>query len=1277
MFVKLLARSVLPILIIFLGTLHCMSQSIECGYDDNKVTLQNLEQRQADLDFESKYQALVKSGDTLTFEEGMFEGLPIVFHIVHEGDSLGSKTNPRNEQVLELIQKTNDYFRQENSEQNTFDNPYYGADTKISFCLASRDENGNPISGVRRYVSTDPNTTAINNMTWDKERYINVFLLGDFSDSFCGLYFQSLDLIYMANRCTSESILAHELGHYLKLKHTFLQQNSCSNLDCTMFGDLVCDTPPSFSSESVAQEGYEGNACLYPASTCDTDTMDINEHNPYRSQSLGGLGDQPDPNSNIMSYSIGCKNNFTNGQATRMHLTLLEDRVSLWNQETHCSDSPVSEPGLVVDKIEKVSENECKTKVVLEISLKNYSDQVIESATLQIYENGQQIDSLIWTGVLLAGETAVLTIERTLFTIGRNIIAIDIPSYNGLSNVIYSLNYILYDAMGSSFDYDLITQNEASSGQSPIILGPRQVDSLDRFRFLWRRANGEISEDFNTQATLRVEEPDIYFLTVYNEAFSCAMQFEYEISFDFPLSNPLYASIDYAQYCSSWSATLQAENIGETTRVRWHSEQMAFDFDDRLFITTPGEYRFEAFYEVEGGGEQSFFSDWYSVEGEQSEEFSFEVFTSGEFSCDADSVLIWSSLSEYDRGRYEFTWNSVNGYLDPITHPNNFIEGDKRILKAINNQAYALSISDRLTGCSDFQVIRTSSDPLRPDISVILPFRFSNPFVSDSIYMLDATASSVGEEFIYEWTTEGGIILSGENTLTPSIQGFGVYHFSITNENTGCVASHSYPVLPGYRLRIVERCINIDDSDSQNRVVSVYSYTSGYYDVNFRWFDIEGQLLVDNGSVNLFESGQYILEVSSVDYQRLDTITFSQELFSLPEARIETDSEVICMDEEVQLIGENSIINEYSEVTWLNSNGIEIDSNINTVVRNAGTYTLQLSDNISGCRSIADIQLIGNPHAANAGKYKVLDCFAGSVDLGINTNPIENKYKWTLLLDDDKIEVSNEMSISVSEAGVYQLEAYNEALDCTTVDEVTVYEKDKFATIEAVRDDKLCDNVPALLTVEGLVGFYNYDLEWTLPDKSVLNLPFLSVNQKGQYALAFTQKETGCVYRDTFHIDDELSFDFVHNTLLNNLFLEIDEVDISSFQILWSTGDTTSSISNLIPGKTYKVTVSDEKGCSLSSSYVYEENLEVENTTFTIYPNPTNGLVNIDHSGIIQDIEVMVYNVSGQELRSIILPKNEAISQIDLIGFPTGVYLLKLGIGQEVFHRRLVMANNR
>ena len=79
-------------------------------------------------------------------------------------------------------------------------------------------------------------------------------------------------------------------------------------------------------------------------------------------------------------------------------------------------------------------------------------------------------------------------------------------------------------------------------------------------------------------------------------------------------------------------------------------------------------------------------------------------------------------------------------------------------------------------------------------------------------------------------------------------------------------------------------------------------------------------------------------------------------------------------------------------------------------------------------------------------------------------------------------------------------------------------------------------------------------------------------------------------------------------------------------------------------------------------------------TVFNVYPNPTNGLVNISLS-TFEDVKVTLYDISGRHIYSKMLENNSNTfnKSIDLNGIATGIYLLNVKSGSKTATKKLVI----
>jgi len=257
---------------------------------------------------------IISGADQIRNANATVYTLPVVFHIMHNN----GPENVDDTIIQHAVDELNLRF------QNSA--PYYdstGHQVMVQFCLATVDPFGNPTTGITRTVTlltdvdgSSANDIALKNLDrWPTDLYYNIWIVHSILGSVAGYSSfpysagQPWDGVVAEYPYLNNSyLLAHESGHYLGLYHTF--EGACTNFNCLIDGDQVCDTPPDNSTL--------GNPCM--GNSCSTEMQDTSGFNPFTSD----VDDLP----NYMDYTW-CPNSFSQGQATRMELATVNLRSNL------------------------------------------------------------------------------------------------------------------------------------------------------------------------------------------------------------------------------------------------------------------------------------------------------------------------------------------------------------------------------------------------------------------------------------------------------------------------------------------------------------------------------------------------------------------------------------------------------------------------------------------------------------------------------------------------------------------------------------------------------------------------------------------------------------------------------------------------------------------------------------------------------------------------------------------------------------------------------------
>ena len=358
--------------------------------------------------------------------------IPVVVHVIHEGEPIGQGSNISDAQVISAIDGLTEDFRRMAGTNGDGD----GVDCKIEFCLSKRTPDGDPTNGIVRIdgssvplyaeqgIRASGSEGAIESdvkalSTWPREDYMNIWVVNEIEDNNAlnGIqgyaYFPvELDIdgivvLHNAfgtvgnlkpntalNRTTS-----HEAGHFFGLYHTFHDTQDCSaEIDCATQGDRVCDTPLTPLSVSCTSPACSG-------------TQQVENYMDYTAES--------------------CRNMFSQGQKDRMRATLELERTSLLSS-VGCV--PISDSDVSISEVLSPQGSSCSTLVTPEVRLTNYGNQELTSAEIVYGIDFNSTSTFNWAGNLESGASINIELPSLSSSFGDHTFHASAQSPNGMAD---------------------------------------------------------------------------------------------------------------------------------------------------------------------------------------------------------------------------------------------------------------------------------------------------------------------------------------------------------------------------------------------------------------------------------------------------------------------------------------------------------------------------------------------------------------------------------------------------------------------------------------------------------------------------------------------------------------------------------------------------------------------------------------------------------------------------------------------------------------------------
>lgn len=489
--------------------------------------------------------------------------------------------------------------------------------------------------------------------------------------------------------------------------------------------------------------------------------------------------------------------------------------------------------------------------------------------------------------------------------------------------------------------------------------------------------------------------------------------------------------------------------------------------------------------------------------------------------CTQNSVTIGGSNSSTGV-QYVQLWMSKSGA--PIT-PNN-----QPTITVTRADTYYLEVLNVMTGCIAMDSVVVSIDTIKPTAEAGVPVAITCNAPTAS---LNGAGSSAGVNFTYSWTTANGNIVSGANTLTPSVNAAGTYVLIVRNGQNGCsavdsvaVTSDDLPVIP----MIPDTALNCTN---ETIVLTGAVPTGGNFQT--RWCELDANdnpiNCVAGLTRNVTAPGRFIFEITkqSNGCSASRGVTVSDNRATpLVEAGI--NDTLACNQPDLVLNGSVTPMNGNYSYQWIARGGSPITNSatLNPTVSQPDIYVLSVTNLDNGCIGVDSIEILENTETPIIfpGADTTLSCAVSSIQLAPQVIGNNLQYQWTSP-DGNIVSGVDTPNPIIDAPGVYILLVTNIVNGCSAQDTLAINQLNDAPTavIANTGSDLLnCNNNIATLDGSSSSSQTGASLQysWRAINGQIAGNPTQAMVQTstgGMFELMVTDPQNGCTSRDTIEVN--------------------------------------------------------------------------------------------------------------------------------------------------------------
>lgn len=554
-----------------------------------------------------------------------------------------------------------------------------------------------------------------------------------------------------------------------------------------------------------------------------------------------------------------------------------------------------------------------------------------------------------------------------------------------------------------------------------------------------------------------------------------------------------------------------------------------------------------------------------------------------------------------------YQWSTNNG---------NILNGANSTAAQVNQAGtYVLQVLNTDNTCTSFDTVQIGVNQVIPIAAAGTPLVLG--CTSPTLH-LEGDNSSTGTQIVYDWSTNDGNILSGQNTLSPLIDSAGSYILQVLDTINGCSALDTVQVI----LDLEEPTVGVGPGGELTCTVSSLTL-SGNASGNlgnfiYEWQTTNGNVVSGGAGLNPIVDAagiyQFIVTDTINGCSSVEEVVVTQDA-NVPTAIADVMGALNCVSTQVEIDGSSSTQSPTITFNWSTTNGnISAGGNTLTPIIDApGTYTLTIEDSANDCVSTTSVTIPLDTLAPNLDidPQNIINCYNGIIQLNAEVETGGDPYNWTWSTTNGTITGGqNTLQPSVSNAGTYELFVENTENGCVNTSSTVVVE-DLAEPVLAIGNPQLLNCYNATIDLSATVNTQGdpYDLTWATQDGNIVAGSFglsPTVNQAGTYSLSVQNITNGCETETLVTVDEDFVLPAVEAGADNTLTCSLTTLGLSGtgsstggiYTYLWNTTD-----GNILSGQTsldptidapglYQLEVfNTENGCSDFDTVTVFENV--------------------------------------------------------------------------------------